>query len=116
MGVLTALLGGGYLLWLMHRQRDCERGTHWRRTGLQVKLGRRDWSSTCRRWTLPAGRWTAIVGPNGAGKSTLLKALARPAAGAGQGAAAGPRDRRLAGTARARTLAWLGQGEPVPTT
>lgn len=61
---------------------------------------------------LPAGRWTSIVGPNGAGKSTLLKVLAgllpqcdgdvdllgRPLSG-------WPKRER------ARTLAWLGQGE-----
>ena len=60
---------------------------------------------------LPAGRWTSIVGPNGAGKSTLLRALAGllPHAGAVllHGRELGTLDRR----ARARQLAWLGQGE-----
>jgi iron complex transport system ATP-binding protein len=60
---------------------------------------------------LQAGRWTAVAGPNGAGKTTLLKALAQllPTQGRvqllGNDAAGWPaRD-------RARSLAWLGQGE-----
>jgi iron complex transport system ATP-binding protein len=63
---------------------------------------------------LPAGRWTSIVGPNGAGKSTLLKALAGllPCVGEvqlqGRSLAQWPR------RARARQLAWLGQGEASP--
>jgi iron complex transport system ATP-binding protein len=60
---------------------------------------------------LPAGRWTSIVGPNGAGKSTLLKALAGLLPHSGQ---VRLQDRPLAqwrGRERARSLAWLGQGE-----
>jgi len=62
--------------------------------------------------SLPAGRWTSIVGPNGAGKSTLLKVLAGllpHSAGQVQ-----LMDRKLAAwptRERARTMAWLGQGE-----
>lgn len=61
---------------------------------------------------LPAGRWTSVVGPNGAGKSTLLKALAGLLPFDGQVRLL---DRPLAewpGRDRARSLAWLGQGEP----
>ena len=59
---------------------------------------------------LPAGAWTAVVGPNGAGKSTLLKCLAGllPCGDAvrllGRPLADWPR------RARARQMAWLGQG------
>ena len=60
---------------------------------------------------LPAARWTAIAGPNGAGKTTLLKALAHllPARGEVR-----MLDRPAASWGhkeRARSLAWLGQGE-----
>jgi iron complex transport system ATP-binding protein len=60
---------------------------------------------------LPAARWTSVVGPNGAGKSTLLKALAGLLPHSGEVQLL---DRPLAqwrGRERARTLAWLGQGE-----
>jgi iron complex transport system ATP-binding protein len=60
---------------------------------------------------LPAARWTSVVGPNGAGKSTLLKALAGLLPHSGDVRLL---DRPLAswrGRERARTLAWLGQGE-----
>ena len=58
------------------------------------------------------GGWTSVVGPNGAGKSTLLRVMAglMPAA---QGEVL-LQDRPLADwprRQRARTLAWLGQGE-----
>ncbi|WP_119154132.1 ABC transporter ATP-binding protein [Caldimonas tepidiphila] len=60
---------------------------------------------------LRPGRWCAIVGPNGAGKSTLLRTLAglQPCDGEVR-----LMERPLAdwpAKARARTLAWLGQGE-----
>lgn len=61
---------------------------------------------------LPAGRWTSIVGPNGAGKSTLLKLLAGllPCSG-GAVALQGRPLAQWPGSARAREVAWLGQGE-----
>jgi len=61
--------------------------------------------------SLPAARWTSVVGPNGAGKSTLLKALAGLLPHRGE---VWLLDRPLTqwrGRERARTLAWLGQGE-----
>jgi hypothetical protein len=78
-GVLTAVLGGGYLLWLMHRGRG-RQGGHVSAAALQT-LGVRAALGGVEvlhglDLSLPAGRWTCIVGPNGAGKSTLLKALA----------------------------------------
>jgi iron complex transport system ATP-binding protein len=62
--------------------------------------------------SLAAGQWTSVVGPNGAGKSTLLKTLAGLLPHTG---AVHLLDRPLAqwrGRERARSLAWLGQGEP----
>ncbi|GAA5514484.1 hemin import ATP-binding protein HmuV [Deinococcus carri] len=62
-----------------------------------------------------AGEFAAVVGPNGAGKSTLLRALlglSRPEAGEvcllGRPLRAWPR------AERARTLAYLAQGEALP--
>ena len=55
--------------------------------------------------------WTAIVGPNGAGKSTLLRALAalvRPSAGGVK--IDGQPLQAMSPSARARCIAWLGQG------
>jgi iron complex transport system ATP-binding protein len=79
-------------------------------SGLRVALGGREVLHGV-DLALPAGRWTALAGPNGAGKTTLLKALAQllPAQGRiellGRGAGAwSPRE-------RARSIAWLGQGE-----
>ncbi len=60
---------------------------------------------------LPAGRWTAIVGPNGAGKTTLCKALAQLLPHGGQVRLLGRPAADWPGRARARTVAWLGQGE-----
>ena len=73
-GVLTAVLGGGYLLLLLHRQRGRDEG----RAARRGPVGAR-WAGprccTAYRWICAPG-WTAIVGPNGAGKSTLLRVLA----------------------------------------
>ncbi|WP_051303489.1 ABC transporter ATP-binding protein [Comamonas composti] len=64
-----------------------------------------------------AGRWTAMVGPNGAGKSTLLRALAgMDVAGQSQSGEIELLGRELKqwpGRERARSLAWLGQNQPV---
>jgi len=59
--------------------------------------------------------WTAIVGPNGAGKSTLLRTLAgvldRDGLAHGEVTWEGTALPALSARQRARTLAWLGQGE-----
>ncbi len=67
--------------------------------------------------TFPAGVFTAVIGPNGAGKSTLLRALlglSAPERGEvrllGRKLADWPRSER------ARTLAYLAQGEALPDT
>lgn len=67
-----------------------------------------------------AGGWTAIVGPNGAGKSSLLRCLAglwpsaHPRAHLyGRVMHAGVDVQHMASRARARQIAWLGQGESV---
>ncbi|MEJ8847355.1 ABC transporter ATP-binding protein [Variovorax rhizosphaerae] len=65
-----------------------------------------------RELTLAAGRWTAVVGPNGAGKTTLLKALAHVLPSQGSVHLLGRRLEEWPAKARARALAWLGQGEP----
>jgi iron complex transport system ATP-binding protein len=59
--------------------------------------------------SVPAARWTAVVGPNGAGKSTLLKSLAHLLPHQGRVTLLG-RD-AWSHRERARTVAWLGQGE-----
>lgn len=61
---------------------------------------------------LPAARWTSVVGPNGAGKSTLLKALAGLLPHTGEVQLLSRPLAQWRGRERARTLAWLGQGEP----
>jgi iron complex transport system ATP-binding protein len=61
--------------------------------------------------SLPAARWTSVVGPNGAGKSTLLKALAGLLPHSGDALLLGRPLTQWRGRERARTLAWLGQGE-----
>ena len=63
------------------------------------------------RLALPARRWTAVVGPNGAGKTTLLKALAHLVRYEGRVSWNGVDAAHIAPRQRARTLAWLGQGE-----
>jgi iron complex transport system ATP-binding protein len=60
---------------------------------------------------LPAARWTSVVGPNGAGKSTLLKTLAGLLPHSGTVNLLGRPLAQWRGRERARTLAWLGQGE-----
>ncbi len=61
--------------------------------------------------SLAAGRWTAVVGPNGAGKSSLLKALAGLLPHAGELRLEGRPLAQWGRQARARQLAWLGQGQ-----
>ncbi|MFT3857790.1 MAG: ABC transporter ATP-binding protein [Aquabacterium sp.] len=63
------------------------------------------------RLAVPQGRWTAVVGPNGAGKSTLLRALAGLQPVDGTVALQGRPMAMWPAKARAREVAWLGQGE-----
>jgi len=60
---------------------------------------------------LAAARWTAIVGPNGAGKSTLVKSLAHLLPYRGEVRVLGRDASHWQHKERARTIAWLGQGE-----
>ena len=60
---------------------------------------------------IPKARWTSIVGPNGAGKSTLLKVLAHLLPHTGIVTLLGQPLASVAGRARAKQLAWLGQNE-----
>jgi iron complex transport system ATP-binding protein len=60
---------------------------------------------------LKAGRWTAVAGPNGAGKTTLLKALAHLLPSDGRLQLLGRDARAWPPRERARSLAWLGQGD-----
>lgn len=60
---------------------------------------------------VPAGRWTALAGPNGAGKTTLLKALANLLHSHGEVHMLGRPASAWTARERARSIAWLGQGE-----
>ena len=126
-GVLTAVLGGSYLLWLMHRRsaaRSASGIAGDRRCEARGSVQRRRWAASQVLHgidlALAAGRWTSIVGPNGAGKSTLLKALAGPAAASRRGAAgrAAARGAGRAARARAACPGWAraGRARAVPTT
>ena len=79
--------------------------------GLQVALGGRQVLHGV-DLTLPPGRWTALVGPNGAGKTTLLKALAQLLPFRGELQMLGRPAAGWSGREQARTISWLGQGEP----
>ena len=125
-GVLTALLGGGYLLWLLQRRRhmsiagslDEARCRRARIDGAAATPS----SPSARSRSAAPGRcaasalalqpgWTAIVGPNGAGKSTLLRSLAGLQRPDGRQRPAGRQAARARGrraSARAR-IAWLAQ-------
>jgi len=61
--------------------------------------------------SVPPRRWTAVVGPNGAGKTTLLKAMAQLVPHEGRVLWSGRDAARIPPRERARSLAWLGQGE-----
>lgn len=63
---------------------------------------------------IAARQWTSIVGPNGAGKSTLLRCLAGLLPHSGRVMLHGQPLHDLPARARARQLAWLGQGEAAP--
>ncbi len=78
--------------------------------GLRVRLGEREVLHGI-DLALPSGRWTAVIGPNGAGKTTLLKALAQLLPSEGLLMMQGRDARTWSPRQRARTLAWLGQGE-----
>jgi iron complex transport system ATP-binding protein len=120
-GVLTAVLGGGYLLWLMQRSTRvwagrgaCERRHPFRaslRAGAR-DLGVRFEPAILHGITLACrGRWTSIVGPNGAGKSTLLKALAGLLPHSGRWRCWAGRWPTGRSRQRAQQLSWLGQNE-----
>ena len=78
--------------------------------GLRVTLGGREVLHGV-DLQLPAGRWTALAGPNGAGKTTMLKALAGLLPAQGQVHWLGRPAATWTARERARTIAWLGQGE-----
>ncbi len=78
--------------------------------GIRARLGRAEVLHGI-DLALPAGRWTSIVGPNGAGKSTLLRVLAGLLPGSGEVHLSGRPLADWPGRARARQIAWLGQGE-----
>lgn len=62
-----------------------------------------------------AGQFAAVIGPNGAGKSTLLRALlGLSVPEAGEVRLAGRPLREWSRAERARTLAYLAQGETLP--
>lgn len=77
---------------------------------LRVRLGERDVLHGI-DLALPAARWTAVAGPNGAGKTTLLKALAQLLPARGEVTLLGKPAPAWPPRERARSLAWLGQGE-----
>ncbi len=56
------------------------------------------------------GELIAVIGPNGAGKTTLLRAIAGLAPADGRIQLAGQDAREMSGTTRARTVAYLPQG------
>jgi len=65
--------------------------------------------------TFRAGEFAAVIGPNGAGKSTLLRALlGLSSADAGEVRLCGRPLREWPRAGRARTLAYLAQGEGLP--
>ena len=79
-------------------------------SGLRVRLGEREVLHEV-ALALPPGRWTALAGPNGAGKTTLLKALAQLLPAQGRIEILGRPAARWPVRERARTIAWLGQGD-----
>ena len=79
-------------------------------SGLHVTLGAREVLHGV-DLQVPAGRWTALAGPNGAGKTTLLKALAGLLPSRGDVQVLGRPIAARPGRERARTIAWLGQGD-----
>eukprot|EP01038_Epipyxis_sp_PR26KG_P020360 gene20360-28828_t len=100
-GVLTAVIGGSYLLWLMHRRSARARSVS-ATLGVTEVLHGID-------LRLSSARWTSIVGPNGAGKSTLLKALAGLLAHRGEVRLFGEAQGKIPARVRAQRLSWLGQ-------
>jgi iron complex transport system ATP-binding protein len=77
---------------------------------LRVRVGQREIVRAA-ALDIPAQQWTAVVGPNGAGKTSLLKALAHLLPCEGEVRFLGRPMQSWPVRARARALAWLGQGE-----
>ena len=108
-GVLTAVLGGGYLLWLMHRRPHVS-GARFSPRICARALGRKEVLRGI-DLAVPSGRWTAVVGPNGAGKTTLLRALAQLLPHRGRVSLLGRDASDWSHRERAQHVAWLGQNE-----
>jgi hypothetical protein len=118
-GVLTAVLGGVYLLVLLRRQGrhdpcDPESAPVAETADLlgcdgpgEVRGEPRGADGVVTLRFAPG--WTAIVGPNGAGKSTLLRCWPGCCRRRTAGAAARPAAGRLAPGVRAPRIAWLAQ-------
>lgn len=80
--------------------------------GVKVTLGDRRALKRTGAVLAPGGL-IGVVGPNGAGKSTLARALAGLVAHDGRVLIDGEDARELSRTARARTIAWLPQGQAL---
>ena len=73
LGVVTAMLGAPFFLWLILRLRSESMSARRLRERLGRAMARARCSASVTA-TFAAGAVTGIVGPNGAGKTTLLRA------------------------------------------
>ncbi len=114
-GVLTALIGAPFFIFLMHAAALRFVGSRGMNepalsvTGLSVSLGRRT-VLTDVSLSIAAGTFVAIIGPNGAGKTTLLRAIAGLVPSRGEIVVAGAPLPSLPLQVRAQRIAYLPQG------
>ena len=116
-GVLTALLGVPFFLWVIARRKaELVGGSRVTRLDCRRRDGRLGGREALREvdLALEPGRFTVVVGPNGAGKTTLLRCLAgliQP--DRGTVTLNGDNLRQMTGSSRAKAIAYLAQNGTV---
>ena len=113
LGVLTAIVGAPFFLWLVYRTRRQTAVTLALRLR-SARLARRQAGAQGRvASTSRAGEFVGLIGPNGAGKSTLLRSVLGLVRSQGRVAISGEDAAAMSARDRARHVAYLPQERDI---